>query len=68
MGFGQQRKAAVREAFGDAADLVGRLTVFNVAGNRIRLVALIFHDTKPRRVYIKHVLTHREYDKGDWKE
>jgi mRNA interferase HigB len=58
--------AAVRETFGDASK-VGRYVVFNIAGNKVRLVALIFYNTKPRRIFIKHILTHREYDKGDWK-
>ncbi len=58
--------ASVRETFG-SADQVGRYVVFNIAGNKVRLVALIFYGTKPRLVFIKYVLTHREYDKGDWK-
>lgn len=57
---------AVRETFG-SADQVGRYVVFNIAGNKVRLVVLILYQTKPRQIHIKHVLTHREYDKGDWK-
>ena len=49
-----------------SADQVGTLTVFNVGGNRIRLIAAIHYNR--RRVYIRAVLTHAEYDEGRWKE
>ena len=45
---------------------VGKLTIFNIAGNNVRLIVSIRYDEK--RVYIRHVLTHAEYDKGKWKE
>lgn len=48
------------------ADRVGKLTVFNVGGNKVRLVAAIHYNRK--RIYIRAVLTHDEYDKGKWKE
>ena len=48
------------------ADQVGRLTVFNVGGNKVRIVAAIHYNRK--RIYIRAVLTHEEYDKGKWKE
>ncbi len=47
------------------ADQVGRLTVFNISGNKFRLIAFIVYATK--RIYIRHILTHPEYDKGSWK-
>jgi mRNA interferase HigB len=59
--------ADVRERY-PSADQVGSLIVFNIGGNKIRLIARVFYNTKPRRIFIKHVLTHRECDKGDWKE
>ncbi|MGH8069614.1 MAG: type II toxin-antitoxin system HigB family toxin [Candidatus Entotheonellia bacterium] len=49
-----------------AADQVGKLTVFNIGGNKARLVAAIHYNR--RRVYIRAVLTHDEYDAGRWKE
>ena len=49
-----------------SADLVGKLTVFNIGGNRVRLIAAIHYNR--RRVYIRAVLTHTEYDAGKWKE
>jgi mRNA interferase HigB len=57
--------AALREVF-PAADQVGKLTVFNIGGNKARLVTAIHYNR--RKVYIRDVLTHIEYDKGKWKE
>ena len=48
------------------ADQVGRLTVFNIGGNKARLIAAIHYNR--HKVYIRAVLTHEEYDKGRWKE
>ena len=48
------------------ADQVGKLTVFNVGGNKVRLIAAIHYNRK--RIYIRAVLTHEEYDRGKWKE
>jgi mRNA interferase HigB len=55
----------MKKTFG-SADIVGAQTVFNVGGNKCRLIALVQY--KSRRVLVQHVLTHTEYDKGDWKE
>jgi mRNA interferase HigB len=49
-----------------SADLVGEFTVFNVGGNKFRLVAFI--DYRVQIVYIKHVLTHKEYAERKWKQ
>ena len=57
--------AEVRTAF-PSADRVGKLTVFNIGGNKARLIAAIHYNR--RRVYIRAVLTHREYDEEKWKE
>jgi mRNA interferase HigB len=57
--------AEVRAVF-PSADQVGKLTVFNIGGNKARLVAAIHYSR--RRVYIRAVLTHQEYDEGKWKE
>ena len=48
------------------ADMDGDQTIFNVAGNKCRLIALVHYRSK--RVLVQHVLTHTEYDKGGWKE
>jgi mRNA interferase HigB len=49
-----------------SADRVGKLTVFNIGGNKARLIAAIHYNRQ--RVYIRAVLTHDEYDEGKWKE
>jgi mRNA interferase HigB len=41
-------------------------TVFNIAGNSFRLVAEIYYEDQV--LLVRHVLTHAEYDKGDWKK
>lgn len=55
----------LRQTF-PAADQVGKLTVFNIGGNTVRLVAAIHYNRQ--KVYIRAVLTHEEYDEGKWKE
>jgi mRNA interferase HigB len=48
------------------ADLVGRRTVFNIMGGNFRLIARVNYARKT--VFILHILTHKEYDRGRWKE
>ena len=57
--------AEIREVF-PSADKVGKLTIFNIGGNKIRLAAAIHYNRK--KIYIRAVLTHKEYDEGKWKE
>lgn len=57
--------ADVRKVF-PGADQVGRFTVFNIGGNKARLIAAIHYNRK--KVYIRHVLTHAQYDRGTWRE
>lgn len=47
------------------ADKVGEFIVFNISGNKYRLIASIHFNQG--KVYIRYVLTHPEYDKGAWK-
>ena len=47
------------------ADLVGRRTVFNVAGNKFRLIARVNYQTQ--RIFVLYLLTHSEYDEGKWR-
>ena len=48
-----------------SADFVGRRTVFNIAGNKYRLIARVNY--LAQRVFVLYILTHAEYDRGDWK-
>src|ERR1700680_5302592 len=47
------------------ADLVGRRTVFNIAGNKYRLIARVNYVSQT--VFVLQLLTHSDYDKGAWK-
>jgi len=40
--------------------------VFDIGGNKYRLIAAIHFNTQ--KLFIRHVLTHAKYDKGDWKK
>ncbi|HRE18221.1 MAG TPA: type II toxin-antitoxin system HigB family toxin, partial [Rhodocyclaceae bacterium] len=51
----------LRETFA-AADYVPPFVVFDVAGNHYRLVVIVQY--RGKRVYVREVMTHREYD--DW--
>ena len=48
------------------ADQVEGLTVFNIGGNKARLITAIHYNR--RKVYIRAVLSHAEYDAGKCKE
>ena len=41
------------------------LTVFNIHGNKYRLIAAIHYNRN--KLYIREILTHEQYDKGKWK-
>ncbi|SIO30697.1 mRNA interferase HigB [Singulisphaera sp. GP187] len=48
-----------------SVDQVGSLAVFNIGGNKFRLIAVVM--IKAGKVYIRAILTHAEYDRGSWK-
>lgn len=50
------------KAFASTASFVGDRVVFNIRGNKYRLVALIHY---PRRVYVRWIGTHADYDRLD---
>jgi len=57
--------AELKATFG-SADAIGQgLVAFNVGGNKYRLIAYVRYatDTNMGRVWIRHVLTHAEYDR-----
>ncbi|HLM00992.1 MAG TPA: type II toxin-antitoxin system HigB family toxin [Pyrinomonadaceae bacterium] len=49
-----------------SVDLVGKCLVFNIGGNKFRLIVKI--EFLLQVIYIKFVLTHKEYDKDVWKK
>ena len=55
--------ADVKAAFGTASILQDGRVVFNLAGNKYRLVVWINYDY--RVVYVRFIGTHRQYDKID---
>ena len=57
--------ARVQESFPDA-DLVDRLLVFNIRRNRFRLI--VYPVFSRQKLYIKALLRHAEYDRGEWKQ
>jgi mRNA interferase HigB len=57
--------AELKRSF-NSVDKVGDMYVFDIGGNKLKLIANIHFDRQ--KVYIRYVLTHKEYDKGNWKE
>ncbi len=55
----------VRQTF-SSADAVEKWTVFNVKGNKYRLITEINY--RFRRIYIRYVLANADYDRGKWKK
>lgn len=60
-----QNLAEVKRVY-PSADQVGRYTVFNVRGNKYRLIARIVY--RSQTIFIVAVLTHEQYNLGKWKE
>ncbi|MFM9968877.1 MAG: type II toxin-antitoxin system HigB family toxin [Burkholderiales bacterium] len=50
----------------NAADYVDGFTIFDIGGNRYRIVAAIHYDKQ--RLYVRGVMTHAEYDKNKWRK
>jgi len=55
----------VRKAY-PQADFVNPYTVFNIKGGTYRLIVKI--EYKWQLIFVKHLLTHAEYDRGAWKK
>ncbi len=53
----------VRKTF-NHADIYGGCVIFDVGGNKYRIIAKIAYQYKI--VYVRFVLTHREYDEKKW--
>jgi mRNA interferase HigB len=62
--------ADVRRGFPHADPVLvksGRaVTVFNVSGNKYRLITAIHYDRQ--RIYVLRIMAHRQYDKNNWKD
>jgi mRNA interferase HigB len=56
--------AAVKHTF-NSADFVSGYIVFDIGGNKYRLISEM--NFRRKVLFIRHVLTHREYDQGAWK-
>lgn len=50
----------------NAVDKVGDLFVFDVGGNKLRLIGSIHFNRQ--KIYVRHILTHKEYEKGHWRK
>jgi mRNA interferase HigB len=55
----------VKASFANAS-LVGSCTVFNIGGNKYRLITRILFPSQ--KVFVLKVLTHAEYDDDKWKK
>lgn len=55
--------AELKKCF-NSVDKVDNLYVFNIAGNKLRLIANIHFDRK--KIYIRNILSHEQYDKNKW--
>ena len=56
--------ADVKKVFG-SADQVGKYTVFNIGGNKYRLITVIHYNVQ--KVFVRAILTHADYDRDNWK-
>ena len=61
-----QKPSDVRRIFANKVDIVKSFTVFDIGGNKYRLITYI--DYERNKIFIRDVLTHSEYDKNKWKQ
>jgi mRNA interferase HigB len=62
----QEVRQAYTHADGVKTKSGDTLTVFNIGGNKFRLIARVRYDYQ--LINVRAVLTHEEYDEGKWKE
>jgi mRNA interferase HigB len=53
-------------SFFNTTDYYEEKTIFNIGGNKYRLITVIQY--KIKTIFIKGVYTHEEYEKGKWKK
>lgn len=61
--------AEARQVYPHADAVMGKhevLTVFNIGGNKYRLVARVRYEFQ--LVNVRRIMTHAEYDKSTWKD
>jgi mRNA interferase HigB len=63
--LGSWKKLSDVRATFNSADVYQDWTIFNIGGNKYRLIVNINYGTGI--VYVHHILTHKEYDAGGWK-
>lgn len=51
----------LRQTFGSADYVPDKYTVFDVGGNKYRIICVIHYNTQ--RMFVREVLTHKEYDR-----
>ncbi len=49
-----------------SASIVGNCVVFNIGGNKYRLVTRILYSSQ--KVFVLKAVTHKEYDREHWKD
>jgi len=59
-----QHFSDVRQTF-NSADVYGTCVIFDVGGNKYRIIAKIAYGIKV--VFIRFIMTHIEYDKNKWR-
>lgn len=55
----------LKAEFGTASS-VGNCVVFNIGGNKYRLVARVLYSSQ--KVFVLRLMPHKEYDDDEWKE
>jgi len=55
----------VRKSFA-SADLVGQVLISNIRNNDLRLITVA--SWRSQRIYLKALLTHKQYDKREWEK
>ena len=61
----QELRRTYPQADGVKNSAGGTLTVFNIGGNKYRLIVRIRYDYE--LINVRAAMTHRDYDKGKWK-